>query len=72
LDNIKARLKQTSESWIACIFLVLNLVNLARQAFLCLFRSFSASASSMKKKMDNFIESILFCNFQIILKIRVC
>jgi IS5 family transposase len=42
LDNIKARLKQTSESWIACIFLVLNLVNLARQAFLCLFRSFSA------------------------------
>ena len=72
LDNIKARLKQTSESWIACIFLVLNLVNLARQAFLCLFWSFSASASSMKKKMDNFIESILFCNFQIILKIRVC
>lgn len=32
LDKIKARLKETSQSWIACIFLVLNLVKLARQA----------------------------------------
>ncbi len=32
LDNIKARLKHTSESWIACIFLVLNLVKLAGEA----------------------------------------
>lgn len=32
LDNIKAKLKQTSESWIASIALVLNLVNLTRQA----------------------------------------
>ena len=37
LDNIKARLKDTSESWIACIFLVLNLVKLAGTALLCLF-----------------------------------
>ncbi len=36
LDNIKARLKVTSESWIACIFLVLNLVKLAGVAPLCL------------------------------------
>lgn len=34
LDNIKARLKHTSESWIACIFLVLNLVKLAGEASL--------------------------------------
>jgi transposase, IS5 family len=34
LDNIKARLKQTSESWIACIFMVLNLVKLAGEASL--------------------------------------
>ena len=33
LDNIKARLKETSESWIACIFMVLNLVKLAGEAF---------------------------------------
>lgn len=32
LDNIKAKLKQTSQSWIAAIALVLNLVNLTRQA----------------------------------------
>lgn len=36
LANIKARLKDTSESWIACIFLVLNLVKLAGEAPLCL------------------------------------
>ena len=36
LANIKARLKNTSESWIACIFLVLNLVKLAGVAPLCL------------------------------------
>jgi transposase, IS5 family len=35
LDCIKAKLKTTSESWIAAIILVLNLVNLARLASLC-------------------------------------
>ncbi len=35
LDSIKVKLKATSESWIACIALVLNLlVNLTRQALL--------------------------------------
>ena len=48
LANIRARLKDTSESWIACIFLVLNLVKLAGVAPLCLFikiinRGFSAT-----------------------------
>ena len=46
LNRIKARLKQTSETWIAGIFLVLNLINLARAALPCLIvkwmRSFSA------------------------------
>jgi len=36
LNRIKARLKQTSESWIAGIFLVLNLVKLAGAALPCL------------------------------------
>ena len=36
LNNIKAKLKQTSESWIACIALVLNLVNLTRRALVSL------------------------------------
>ena len=35
LDNIKAKLKETSESWIACIALVLNLVRMTRQALAC-------------------------------------
>ena len=37
LDRIKARLSATSQSWIASIILVLNLVRLARQASIDLF-----------------------------------
>jgi IS5 family transposase len=37
LDCIRAKLKETSESWIACIALVLNLVKLTRQALLFLY-----------------------------------
>jgi len=40
MNRIQARLKQTSQSWIATIILVLNLVKLAGKAPLCL--SFSA------------------------------
>src|SRR2546428_5462483 len=52
LDNVKARLKDTSESWIACIFMVLNLVKLAGQVLLCLNSSktnwsFSAPAANL-------------------------
>ncbi|WP_276505088.1 IS5 family transposase [Terrimonas pollutisoli] len=36
MGRIKARLQQTSESWIASIVLVLNLINLIGRAFLCL------------------------------------
>jgi len=46
LNRVRARLQNTSESWIACIILVLNLVKLAGVALLCpIFRlaeSFSA------------------------------
>lgn len=38
LDCIKAKLQETSESWIACIALVLNLVRLAGKAPLSLYR----------------------------------
>jgi hypothetical protein len=38
LDCIRAKLKETSESWIACIALVLNLVNMTRQALFYLYR----------------------------------
>jgi len=37
LNNINAKLKQTSESMVATIFLVLNLVNFARLAALCIY-----------------------------------
>jgi hypothetical protein len=43
LDNIKAKLQQTSQSWIAAIAIVLNLVAMTRQALvslLCLFAKY--------------------------------
>ena len=60
LANIKARLKDTSESWVACIFLVLNLVKLAGAAPLCLLiktinQRFSAvrhTLTALKLRLD--------------------
>jgi IS5 family transposase len=37
LGLIKARLKETSESWVATILLVMNLVRMAREAVLLFF-----------------------------------
>jgi hypothetical protein len=54
LNRIKARLKDTSESWIAGIFLVLNLVKLAGVALPCLilniWLSFSAWINISKNR----------------------
>jgi hypothetical protein len=36
MNRIRARLKNTSQSWIASIILVLNLVKLAGMALVCL------------------------------------
>lgn len=53
LNRIKARLRGTSETWIACIFLVLNLVKLAGMALPCLLfdmcKCFSARLSIIVK-----------------------
>lgn len=53
LDCIKAKLKETSESWIACIALVLNLVNMTRQALLCLL--IYRITNKYRYKYDNMI-----------------
>lgn len=62
LNRIKARLQQTSESWIAGIFLVLNLVKLAGLALhfiKLMFLSFSVSNTYVLK-----IKSFLINNLQ--------
>lgn len=47
MNRIKARLQQTSESWVATIVMVLNLVKLTGQVLYCLLlRSFTYSAWS--------------------------
>jgi IS5 family transposase len=48
LNRIKARLRQTSESWIACIILVLNLVKLAGAALPSLIFNILASFSARR------------------------
>ena len=53
LDNIKAKLKETSESWIACIALVLNLVRITRQALVSLLYLFKGSYKIILKKYYN-------------------
>jgi len=50
LDRIKARLQDTSESWIASIFLVLNLVKLAGVALHCLIALIFESLSKCLMK----------------------
>lgn len=56
LNRIKARLKGTSEVWIACIFLVLNLVKLAGVALPCFLvkQCNSFSARWLMKREVNF------------------
>ncbi|TKT84727.1 transposase, partial [Dyadobacter frigoris] len=48
LNRIKARLQATSQSWIASIILVLNLVKLAGEALLCHVVLVTYSARQMK------------------------
>jgi hypothetical protein len=43
MECIKAKLKTTSESWIASIILVLNLINLMRQALYCIVQTIKQS-----------------------------
>lgn len=54
MNRIKARLQQTSESWIATIIMVLNLVNLTRQVLFCLMRSIlTYSATGLRNSNIN-------------------
>jgi hypothetical protein len=61
LDRIRARLQNTSESWIASIILVLNLVKLAGVALHCLIEKWvmSFSARIMMKSLNVFQQDIL-------------
>lgn len=65
LGCIRARLKQTSETWIACIFLVLNLVKLAGIALLCQIisavKSFSLQLEiiASKPRLENYCRNFI-------------
>ena len=51
LNRVKARLRETSESWIACIILVLNLVKLAGVALPSLFVNLLSALTAQVIKM---------------------
>jgi len=56
MSRIKARLRDTSQSWIASIIMVLNLVKLAGEAPLCL--SFSACVGRIFEKIENLLSNL--------------
>ena len=60
LNRIKARLRTTSESWIASIILVLNLVKLAGEALPCIIFEIknSFSAKPILKPINLFADKI--------------
>ena len=65
LDPIRTRLRETSESWIVCIFLVLNLIKLAGVALTCLllkmimFFSAKAIEKSILRSTDEIYNQII-------------
>jgi len=52
MNRILARLARTSESWISCIILVLNLVKLAELALYCLLRTIINYIGSIKREYN--------------------
>lgn len=62
LDRIRARLKETSESMIACIVLVLNLVKLAGVGALCLITKLVESFSAICHENPIYIQPLQIPN----------
>ncbi len=55
LNKIKARLRNTSESWIATIIMVLNLVKLTGQVPYCLLLRYRSYSAAYAKKLESAI-----------------
>ena len=59
LNKIRARLKATSESWIACIFFVMNLINYEKKSILYTLFEMNHSFNSTVKISSNRISQFL-------------
>ena len=57
LNEIRARLKDTSESWISCIFFVMNLINYQKKVIYCAF-------FEMNQIYSNYWQNILINCYQ--------
>ena len=71
LNRVKARLRETSESWIASIILVLNLVKLAGEALPSLFAKMLLSFSALAIRISSlsYAEKEYHKNFPYIMEI---
>jgi len=66
MNRIKARLQQTSESWIASIVMVLNLVKLTGQVLYCLIMSIFTYSRACVKSVNYGISNLnIYGNFKI-------
>ena len=52
LNRIKARLKERSESWIAGIFLVLNLINLMGKALVSIIKKIDCRLTAVVERLS--------------------
>lgn len=60
LNQIRARLKSTSESWISCIFFVMNLINYQKKVVFCaFFKSLEKHVTLWVQKMVSLKKLIL-------------
>lgn len=62
MNRIKARLQQTSQSWIAAIIMVLNLVKLTGQVPFCLIQSLFTYSAVEIKNVKFIVRRLQLCN----------
>ncbi len=60
LNQIKARLQSTSESWVSCIFFIMNLINYQKKVLLCLFFNRHQPINSFKRSRAFHLKEILY------------
>ncbi|MEJ7685093.1 MAG: IS5 family transposase [Segetibacter sp.] len=63
MNRIKARLQQTSQSWIATIIMVLNLVKLTGQVPFCLIQSLLSYSATGIKNLHFFLRRLATYNY---------
>jgi transposase, IS5 family len=68
LNKIRARLKDTSESWISCIFFIMNLISLEKKNIICSILTYSVK---LKESLYTYInQNIIISNYRLIISLK--